>query len=103
MVSQPSTTVSLLALALVASFLLLGVEARYLPTRGDDSQKDHIRDVLRGIIEKADFEKSSGGYLGDGYPRGALPMDVGAYGLMSRGLGSYGVGGGALLPRGLGA
>ncbi|XP_064454888.1 uncharacterized protein LOC135366160 [Ornithodoros turicata] len=101
MVSQTSTAALLLALALVASILLLGAEARYLPTRSDDSQKDHIRDVLRGIIEKADLEKSSGGYLGDGYPRGALPVDVGAYGYMPRGLGGFGSG--ALLPRGLGA
>lgn len=66
--------------------MLLAVEARYLPTRSDDFQKEHIRDILRGLFEKAEFEKSANGLLADlgsAYSsRGsaALGSDMGAYG-----------------------
>ncbi|CAN7938818.1 unnamed protein product, partial [Ixodes hexagonus] len=75
-----------LTLAVVSTLLLLVVDARYLPTRSDDFQKEHIRDILRGLFEKAEFEKSANGLLADlgsAYSsRGGVPMgsDMGAYG-----------------------
>ncbi|CAN8020802.1 unnamed protein product [Ixodes persulcatus] len=94
----------LLALALMSTLMLLVVDARYLPTRSDDLQKDHIRDILRGLFEKAEFEKSASNLLADlgsAYTlRGGAPLgsDMGAYagsragavrsGLLSRDMGA---------------
>lgn len=96
MVSQTKTV--FIALTVLSALALLVAEARYLPTRSDDFQREQLREIIRGLLEKAEMSKPSGdlfGNLGGGsFSRGG---ELGAFssrgssvrsGLLNRDLGA---------------